>query len=438
MHTFSRILFRFFLPVALLLCLSTLLGCNRACEHPTLTQIVTDPTCEEGGYTLNECTKCGARFQSNPTEPLGHKFKETTVSASCDEGGHTVQACSRCKITLTVAPTEPTGHTLSTVTVEPTCTEQGYTSVSCSHCDFSYQANVVEPTGHHPTTSIQYPTRSQNGSVVKHCACGVQTSAPLLYSDVFTGAAVSNTAVLAKGVDVSLYQHTVVNGVYQPLNWTAIKSAGFDFAILKAGSTPRVTNGVSKGGMDAVFEMNYRDAKAAGMELGVYFYTYATTLEQVKSDVELLLTWMDGKQLEYPVYFDLEEPSLSALGKETLTEFCVTFLSMLQENGYYGALYSNNPWLNDYLDGASLKADFDVWYARYPEDRKNADNPVPVSLSYTWNSATYGTQMGMWQYTNYGIIEGIDESIKFDFNYAYRDYPSIIKRFGYNGFPAEI
>ena len=239
-----------------------------------------------------------------------------------------------------------------------------------------------------------------------------------------------NQTILAKGVDVSMWQHTVrTDGSYAPLNWSLIREAGFDFAILKAGSTIRGT----AGGKDPVFEMNYRDAKSVGMELGVYFYTYASTPQGIKDDALMLISWLQDKQLEYPVYFDLEDPSLASLGKDTLTEFCDIFISTLQENGFYGALYSNNSWLTEYLHQDTLRNVYDIWYARYPS---SSEDSVLPTASYTWNTEKYGTHMGLWQYTQYGVIEGID-GVSFDFNYAYRDYPALIQKFGYNGYKVQ-
>ena len=106
----------------------------------------------------------------------------------------------------------------------------------------------------------------------------------------------------------------------------------------------------------------------------------------------------------------------------------------MQENGYYGALYSNHDWLTERLNGEALKSAFDIWYARYPEDRRKNERPVSVSEAYAWNTEKYeSAEMGLWQYTDYGVIDGID-GIFFDFNYAFKDYSSIIKKYGYNGY----
>jgi len=420
--------------VGLFLWIPLLSGCDEECAHETLTQTVIAPTCDQEGYTVNTCTKCGFYYHTDYQFPTGHTITQTPVAATCDTHGYTLNHCKNCDVSYQSALTDPLGHKLSETVVEPTCNKQGYTETACSVCDWVAQSDFTAPTGHSFTTALTYPTRPRAGSVTRSCTCGYTYTNALMYSDVFSGAAVDQQSVLAKGVDVSLWQHkTDANGNYLPLDWGAIKNAGFDFAILKAGSTPRTVEKdgqqIPMGGIDPVFEQNYLAAKAAGLELGVYFYTYATTREQVEADAELLLSWLDDKQLEYPVYLDMEDPSLVDLGKETLTDFCVTFLTILQENGYYGALYSNPDWLTYKLNGEALKSAFDVWYARYP-----LSNPVIPTNSFTWNTDVYGVQMGMWQYTCHGSVPGIDPEIEFDFNYAYRDYPSIIKRFGYNGY----
>lgn len=455
--------FRFYAS-ALALCALPLIfaGCTEECGHGTLSETVVEPTCDQEGYILHVCDDCsfeyrtdltpptghtlseatvppscteegytqyecacGYRFQSNFLQPTGHSFVKETISPDCDSAGYVKNVCKVCNATYNSDETPPLGHVFEkTVTVKPTCEASGYTEETCKVCGFTYESELLSPLGHDCTFQIVHPTKNSNGSITGTCACGYKRIDPLRYSDVFpNGYVTDNNQPLAKGVDVSKWQHSVGNaGECNPLDWVAIKKAGFDFAILKAGSS------TSK---DPVFEMNYRDAKAAGLQLGVYFYTYATTPEEIQNDANTLISWLEGKQFEYPVYLDLEDPTLISLGKETLTEFCIEFISILRENGYYGALYSNNAWLTDNLNGSYLKNEFDIWYARYP-------NNDEISSDYvrTWNALTYGTQLGMWQYTQTGVIEGF-ESVYFDFNYVYRDYPTHIKQYGFNGYSPE-
>ncbi|MBO5938718.1 MAG: hypothetical protein J6Q82_04375 [Clostridia bacterium] len=403
-------------------------------EH-TMRERVIDPTCIKEGYTLSAC-ECGYSYKTDFTEPVDHSYEDTVVPPTCEQEGYRLHTCLTCEESYKTEIISASGHLPIAIDYTVTCTQAGYTEYSCENCDLIYHTDVTPPLGHQfATTFCLHPTLTEHGKLVEICLrCDSEFSNYLFYTDVYPGARVQNTEVLFRGVDVSVYQHRQnASGAYLPLNWTALKEAGMSFAILKAGSTPRTNDaGEPRGGIDPVFEMNYTDAKAAGFALGAYFYTYATTEEQLLSDIEVLLGWLDGKQFEYPIYFDLEDPSLASMDKETLTEFCLIFVNELRENGYYGALYSNNDWLVNRLDTAVIKSSMDIWYARYPENRKNNDDPVTVEVSYTWGTS-YGDQLGMWQYTDYGVIDGID-GIKFDFNYTYKDYPSMIKKLCFNGF----
>ena len=186
-----------------------------------------------------------------------------------------------------------------------------------------------------------------------------------------------------------------------------------DFVILKAGST--------KSGIEPTFLMDYEGAKAAGLEIGAYFYTYSTTVAGITHDAEMLLLWLEGKQFEYPIYLDLEDTSLSGLGKNHLSAMCEAFLCKLQQNGYYAGLYTNHTWLTTILDTPRMVTLFDLWYARYPL----TERPV-------WNEEKYGKQLGMWQHTESGVLEGIDGY--FDLNFSYKNYAEIMKKWELNGF----
>lgn len=460
---------------SLFLWILLLTACHEVCLHTEMTHSITSPTCDKEGYTLHNCSLCDYFFKTDLTPPTGHILSKTLSPPTCTDEGYTTFTCD-CGYTYQGEFSEPTGHDYQETVIlptcktegyklnrcstcdhsyqseicsvlehafvsrvtNPTCFRQGYTEHSCQTCDLTYRSDPTPPSGHNlSTTYCLHPTLYRSGRMTTACdQCSYSFTNYLFFSDVYPGAKVENKTVLAKGVDVSIYQHKKnENGDYLPLNWSALRSAGVEFAILKAGSTPRIgASGASLGGMDAVFEMNYADAKAMGIELGAYFYTYATTLEQVQKDAELLVTWLEGKQFEYPIYFDLEDPSLESKDRQTLTEFCLTFVNVLRKNGYYGALYTNNDWLVNRLDTEIITSSLDLWYARYPQDRMAMNSPVTITETYAW-SEKYGTQLGMWQYTNYGVIDGID-GIYFDFNYSYKNYGEWMKRFCFNGFYA--
>ncbi len=407
----------------------------------TMEERTVAPTCAEEGYTEYTCT-CGYQYKGSFLPPCGHTYEVSTIAATCVNEGYKEQLCSACGHSLKSDFVSATGHAFRSTVYSPTCSEDGYTEYACNDCDQTYRSDYVACLGHDlETVASIHPTITENGLLTQKCnVCAFTYTNYLLYSQVYPGAYIQNSRVLAKGIDVSCYQHEETATGFAPLDWSEIKKAGFDFAILKAGSTPRTdSKGNPQGGMDPVFEMNYRDAKAAGIELGVYYYTYADTVAGAKADAEYLLSWLDGKQFEYPIYFDLEdddiatsEAPVSPEKKALLTECCMAFVDTLRNAGYYGALYTNNNWLVYILETETIKGYCDIWYARYP--RTSTALVSVTDDDFTWNAERYGGRYGMWQYTQWGTIEncGMDQNV--DFNYAYKDYPAFIKRLGFNGY----
>ena len=118
---------------------------------------------------------------------------------------------------------------------------------------------------------------------------------------------------------------------------------------------------------------------------------------------------------------------------------CKAFVERLQEAGYFTGLYINNNWLYALLDTEWVKENLDVWYARYTADPVEESGRLDWEFSdIPWKDGTASMpgeldkRYGMWQYTKKGQING--GSMNFDFNYAYKDYASIMAQWGLNGF----
>lgn len=218
-------------------------------------------------------------------------------------------------------------------------------------------------------------------------------------------AATYPNSILAYGVDVSSWQYDI--------DWKKVKADGIDFAILRVGTTK---------GKDTYFEQNYKNAKAAGIELGAYFYTYADTVEEAEADAEMVLNWLDEKQFEYPIYYDMEDSVQLASGMTTKlrTKMCEAFCDKLKEENWCVGIYSNANWLKNYLDESTLSSKYEMWLASW----RDSGNP----------EKDYSDKYGMWQYTNVGKVDGISTNV--DRNVVYREYPEIIKNGGYNGYAA--
>ncbi len=385
------------------------------CEHSSYTQTIIFPTCTEGGKTINKCDRCSYEFVSDITPPCEHDCSSITVAPTCTAQGYTLNYCL-CGYSYTSDFTSPLSHSLVCETITPNCTEQGYSNYSCKDCDYKFKSDFTKPVGHSFISTEHLPTAFCAGYTEYNCECDYKyVGNHTFYSDIFESAYVDNTQVLAKGLDVSRWNHQIdpISGEYLPLDWELIKKSGFDFVILKAGST--------KSGIEPTFESDYSGARAAGLMIGAYFYTYSSTVSGTVKDAEMLISWLKGKQFEYPIYLDLEDGSLSGLGKKQLGDMCSAFLEILQSNGYYVGLYTNHTWLTSILDTTRMTSLFDIWYARYP------GTSVPA-----WNEEKYGEQLGMWQYTQSGVIEGIEGS--FDLNFSYKDYMQIMKKWGLNGY----
>lgn len=414
--------FFIFLPLIILIAAITLFQNapkSQICSHENTTVTKILPTCTKRGYTSHVCNDCNYTFSTDATPLAEHDYVSYTVEATCNTEGYVMNACScgdfyKSEIYPTV------DHAFKTVTISPTCAQEGFDEHTCALCGYAYRDAIIPTTEHSFEKKIYLPTALKDGYTEYVCDCSESyIDEQISYSQIFDSPYVESSEILARGIDVSRWNHQIdiESGEYLPIDWDLIKKSGFDFVILKAGST--------RSGKEPTFEIDYAGAKEAGLMVGAYFYTYSTDAEGVELDVESLIKYIEGKSFEFPIYFDLEDPSLANLGKENLTKLCETFICSMQERGYYAALYTNNNWLTNILDTSRILTLFDIWYARYPEGE------IPV-----WNEEKYGRRLSTWQYTQYGEIAGIEGY--FDMNLCYRDYLTIMKKWGLNGFDAEI
>lgn len=371
-----------------------------------LNKTVTPATCEEQGYTTYTCF-CGYTYDTEFVEPLGHDLKTRTQEPTCEGEGYAEYYCA-CGFSYTVDHVAPKGHTLMDTVIPPTCTEQGYTKYDCRDCNYEFISDYTKPTGHHFSEHVVYPTSFSKGYTEFTCACTYSyVGNYVMPSDVYHGAYVDGTEILAYGVNISSWDEQS-----EKVDYAKLKAAGIDYVILRAGTSK---------GKDRIFEEHYLAAREAGLDVGCYFYTYATTMEQILAEADLFLSWIEGKQFEYPVYLDVEDPSMEALDSKLLTDMCDAFIARVQSEGWFCGLYVNNKWLVDILETDRVTSYFDVWYARW----MLSDEPA-------WNDEKFGTRMGMWQYTAEGTVDGREAVL--DLNVSFKDYPTLIKKYHLNGF----
>lgn len=215
------------------------------------------------------------------------------------------------------------------------------------------------------------------------------------------------------GIDISVYQ--------KGISLSKAKSEGVQFAILRAGYTG-YGNGVSKA-KDTEFETHYKNAKNNGLGVGAYWFSRATTYENGKAEAEYMYNnCLKGKQFEYPIYIDVEDTYYqSKAGKTAITNAIKGFCEYLESKGYYVGVYANSNWFKNYID-ASIPSKYDCWVANW-----GTSNPSTPAH-------------GLWQFggeTN-RIRTNKIAGMVCDQNYAYKDYPTIMKNTGLNGFSKKI
>ena len=222
-----------------------------------------------------------------------------------------------------------------------------------------------------------------------------------------------------KGIDVSKWQAHSSDGRTK-VDFAKLRALGYEFVMLRAGL------GMYENQKDIAFESHYKAAKAAGLYIGAYHYTYALNVAQAEKEADCFLKWISGKKLEYPVAFDIEDKSLKKLTTAQRTDIALAFMNKVEAAGYYTMLYCNADWAKNYLNMDRLKH-FDVWLACYTsEDRRKE--------LYTRDI------LGIWQHTSSLKLRGVYPmgalgSIlpgNLDADVAYKDYAKIIKKAGLN------
>ncbi len=384
--------------------------------HQMSTSVVA-PTCENSGHTVYTCDReCGYTYTADFVEPNGHSLTEKQFPATCTEGSYTLYECQNCDLEYRSATSSPLGHDLISAQSLATCTEGGYTLYRCMVCDFKYRTATSEPRGHLFTDTVIRPSFARTGYTLHTCSdCQYSYKDNYVwYSDVFTGSAGDGKGILADGIDLSHWNTDI--------DWSALAGTGIDYVILRAASSRQMP--------DAMFEDHYTNARKMGLDVGCYFYTYAMSVEELEAEIVQLLKILDGKIFEYPIYFDMEDPSQVGLETEVLMEMALVFCQTLTDNGYFPAIYTNNAWLLKQWNQEQLTTYYDIWYARYP-----LDNFEPSFSFGKWDCETEYDNYGMWQYTERGTIAGVPGNV--DLNFCYKDYPTIIKKYGYNGYPVD-
>ena len=190
----------------------------------------------------------------------------------------------------------------------------------------------------------------------------------------------------AQGIDVSYHQGTI--------DWEKVKNSGqVDFAIIRCGIGMDQTNQD-----DTQWENNTSECERFGIPYGTFLYSYADTVEKARSEAQHVVRLVQGKNLTYPIYYDMEDNSvMNKIDSKTAGEIAQTFLNTLEANGYKNvAVYSSKS-----LFETKLTADI---FNRYPRWVAHYNDTCGYQGSYH-----------MWQYINKGQIDGITGNVDLDY-----------------------
>ena len=206
-------------------------------------------------------------------------------------------------------------------------------------------------------------------------------------------------------IDVSRYQGLI--------DWAQVAAAGYKGAMLKTvGTNHKLSKRADGLYIDPTFETNYRNARAAGLDVGVYYYTYATSEAMADAELALLRQAVYGKELTLPVAVDVEDNRLTSLDKQSLTDLTAYALHEVEQMGFYAQLYTYTGFAKAhlYVDGAALQP-YDVWLADYTGKTPN--------VTFNYNAH---------QHTSKGAVPGISGNV--DLNVTTINYPRIIEKKG--------
>lgn len=206
-------------------------------------------------------------------------------------------------------------------------------------------------------------------------------------------------------IDVSRWQ-----GKIKMEGWQAIKGAGYKGVMLRAcGNSADGKPG--KAYIDKTFENNYANAKAAGLDIGVYYYTKAVSEAEADKELAVLRQALRGKELTMPVAVDMENAVLTALKPKDLTNLAAYHLEQIEKMGFFAQLYTYTSYANRFLEMERLAGLWDIWLADYTGKTPN------VTFSYNAH-----------QHTSKGSVPGISGDV--DLNVTERNYPRIIMKKG--------
>lgn len=224
-------------------------------------------------------------------------------------------------------------------------------------------------------------TFDENGALVKEETGGSESGGSENTGDGGSGSSGGGTNWV-KGVDVSKYQGNI--------DWNQVKASGIEFAIIRVGYRGYGTGVLVE---DSTFRQNIKGATAAGLKVGLYFYSQAINETEAVEEASMVISLCQGYNISYPIYFDTEKVAgdtgrADNISRAQRTANAVAFCETIRNSGYKAGVYSYSSWFYNQLNMASLSP-YSIWIAQYRDE---------LSFDYNYD---------IWQYTSTGSVPGI-------------------------------
>jgi len=217
------------------------------------------------------------------------------------------------------------------------------------------------------------------------------------HSDAFAGMNIYN------GIDVSYYQSTI--------DWNKVKADGIEFVFVRVGYRGYGAAGTLAA--DICFEKHVEGALAAGLKVGLYYYTEAINTSEAKEEAQYCIEKAKNYDITLPIVYDYETTTVGGvktgrkynakLSKSAATKNCTTFCDTIKAAGYTPMVYANKSDLSTLIDGAALEKNYKIWLANYT------------------SQTTYTGKYEFWQYSSSGNIDGISGKVDCNFWYTNED-----------------
>lgn len=197
-----------------------------------------------------------------------------------------------------------------------------------------------------------------------------------------------------KGIDVSRWNGNI--------DWKTVANYGMGFAILRITEKGNI--------IDSTFEPNYKGCIENKIPVGVYKYSYATTIAQIKDEANVVVKTMNKRKLDYPVFLDIEDKCQENLSDDLMMKMIEAFRAIIIKAGYKFGIYCGYSWYQNQLPEDAKK--YDCWVARYPN---NDTGDLQERLRVPASTGVIG-----WQYSSKATIPGIPTKV--DRSVFYKDY----------------